>query len=190
MNWLVALVVGYLMLGFELSVRPALGIGPTGVAPSFLVPLMVFVALSAPPLHALWYAFLLGLLMDLTADYPTLDAQHSLTIVGPVALGFLAGAYLTLTMRGVMIRRNPLAMVFMAVVAGALANVVIVAMLSIRVFYGDPIAYSPGQELLSGILSSLYTAGSAALLTLVLIPLTPLFGFQDTRSRRFIRRNQ
>ena len=49
MTWAVFAIAAWLLMGAELGVRHALALGPSWVAPSFVVPLLVFVAMFAQP---------------------------------------------------------------------------------------------------------------------------------------------
>lgn len=185
MRWPVVAVVGYLLIGLELTVRRALAIGPPDaatIAPSFIIPFLVFVAMSAPVVPTLWVALLMGLAVDLRSPRD----GGTLLVVGPYALGYMAGAYLVVTMRGIMFRRNPLSVMFLSLLSSLLAELIVVAFFSIRGMYSIDTDFSAGRELLHRLLSSLYTALTTAwVMALVLLPMTSLFGFQDPHARRF-----
>ena len=55
MNWIVFLVVSWFAFGLEAGFD-ALRLAPGDVAPSFVIPIIVYIALSAPAKHALWAA--------------------------------------------------------------------------------------------------------------------------------------
>jgi rod shape-determining protein MreD len=185
MRWPVVAIMAYVVLGLETAVKPELAISPSGFrfSPTFLVPFITFVALSGPTVPVLWVAVLLGLVADL---YSPRDAGN-LVVVGPYALGYMAGAYLVLVMRGLMFRRSPLSMIFLSILATAMAELVVVTIMTMRSVYTDPSAWAAGRELTNRMLGALYTVMTAGVLSLILFPLTPLFGFQDIHSRRFIR---
>ncbi len=184
MNWPVVLFVTYVLLGMELALRPALGLGSSGIAPSFLIPLVVFVATHAPGMTSLWYALALGLLMDLLGPYNAADARATITVVGPNALGYVAAAYTVLTLRGVMVRSNRLTLMVLSVVAGAILAAVSAAVVGLRSVYDGDLVVSPSGVLISGLGSALYTAATAFVLAMVLTPLSVLFGFPDPHRRR------
>lgn len=185
MRWPVVAIMAYLVVGLEAAVKPALAISPSGfrISPTFLIPFITFVALSGPTLPVLWLALLLGAVADL---YTPRDVGQ-LVVLGPYALGFMAAAYLVLVMRGLMFRRSPLSMIFLSILATALAQLVVVALLSIRSIYTDPQLWSAGVELTNRLLGAVYTGLTAGVLSVLLFPLTPAFGFQDLHSRRFVR---
>lgn len=184
MSWIVFLVMTWLAFGLELGLRDALRLAPGGVAPSFVVPLMVYIALSAPPRQALWGALLAGCLLDLTAMVPRTDAAAMLTVLGPGAIGMLISTQFVLSVRGMVIRRHPLTLTVLSVVAAAVIQVMIVAFFTLRTMYGDPIEFQPTTELVSRLASALYTAATALAWAFVLRFLDPLFRFQTDRIRR------
>jgi len=129
-NWIAFCAAAWLCFGLELGLKSALGLGQAAsgagqVAPSFVIPLAVFVGLSAPALPALWACLLLGLVMDLTW-------MREQMVVGPWATGFLLAGYLTLNVRGLMIGRNPVTMTAMSIVFAAVAGLVVVAATMVR----------------------------------------------------------
>ncbi len=174
MSWLLFTIAAWFILGLELALRDLLQIGPAGIAPSFVLPLMVFVALWAPARVAVGAAFCLGLLVDLTG--PILIDGTTQAIAGPHALGYMLGAALVINTRGSVMRRNPVTLIVMTILAGIASTIVVVFLHSIRDFY-DPFAWKPSSELVVGLASSLYSAATAALLSVVLFAMLPLFGF-------------
>lgn len=188
MRWPVVAIMAYVVLGLEAAVKPALAISPSGwrFSPSFIVPFVAFIALSGPTVPVLWVAVVLGMIVDL---YSPREAG-TLVVLGPYALGYMAAAYLVLVMRGLMFRRSPLAMMFLSMLGVALSELVVVAILTIRSVYPDAAGWSAGGELASRMLGALYTVMTAGVLSIILFPMTPLFGFQDLHSRRFTRKTR
>lgn len=185
MRWPVAAIVAYVLLGLELSLKDAMAVGSTHVAPSFIVPFVVFIAMSAPVVPTLWLALALGAAVDLTSP----RGAAGYVVLGPYAMGYMLAAYLVLTMRGLMFRRSPLTVVFLSVLASAIAELIVVAFLSARgAVYHDGLGWNAAAELVNRMLSSGYTALTAGFLSLILLPMAPLFGFQETGARRFARR--
>jgi rod shape-determining protein MreD len=183
----VVAIMAYVVLGLEVAVKPALAISPSGFRfdPTFVVPFITFIALAGPTVPVLWTALIMGVVVDL---YTQRDAGH-LVVLGPYALGYMAGAYLVLVMRGLMFRRSPLSMIFLSILATAISELVVVFLLTLRhVVFNSPEFWSAGAELTNRLLGAGYTALSAGVLSLILFPLTSLFGFQDIHSRRFIRK--
>lgn len=189
MNWIAFAVVAYLLLGVELGAASGLALGASGITPSFVLPLLVFCALGAAPTHALWAGFALGLALDLLTPRPLAGDPGVARLLGPQALGYVAAAYLVLTMRGLMMRRNPLTLVFLTVVAGLLARLVSSTLLTVHAALHADIGWSAGRELLVGVASVLYSAGAAAVLAWPLQKIAFLFAFPDPMHRRGTRRS-
>lgn len=187
MNWITAAVFAYVLLALERALAMEhLALPITHSSPSFLLPLLVFIALHAPAAPTLWTAVALGLATDLTAPltvHGAPDIADRLIVVGPCALGFLLAAYFVLTIRGVMIRRNPLTLIFLSVVAAALAQILASTLLTVRSWLDPSLDWSFWTELATRLLSALYTAAAAAALAYPLRWSTPLFGFQDPYRR-------
>lgn len=179
MNWVAFALTAWVFVGLEVGLRSALELGQTGIAPSFVIPLGVFVALGAPGPQALWACLLLGLSVDLTR---TVDAEggEALTMIGPYALGMLLGGQLTLSARGVLIRRNPLTLGALSVLVAVVAQAVVMVIALVHRLYGDPLASAPGGELWPRLASALATGVAGLVLAKVLTPLTPVFMFPQT----------
>jgi rod shape-determining protein MreD len=186
MNWLVYLLALWVLLGLEIGLKPSLALGPTGIAPSLVVPLVVFVAMHAPAVAALWAAAVAGLLLDLTFPVP-LEGGGEVRIPGPAALGLVLAAALVLNLRSMLIKRNPLTLAAAATVGAAVASVVVVALLTVRDLAGDPIVWRAGGELGRRLVSALATGVAGLVEALVLFPLAGAFGFTSHHSggRRF-----
>jgi cell shape-determining protein MreD len=175
MNWLALALAAWIFLALELSLKAGLALGDSTIAPSFLFVLLTLIAMSASPRASTWTALALGLAMDLTFEIPLKAGGPPATVVGPYALSYVLGVQLILALRGVMIRRNPLTLGFLAMVGLAVAQVTLVAIFSVRAFY-DPIFWEPARELWVRLLSCVYTGIVGAIFGLVLIPLSPLLG--------------
>jgi len=175
LNWAILTIMAWLAFGLELGLRDLLQIGPTAIAPSFVLPLAVYVALWASRSATLWAALAIGLLVDLTAPITLVDGSTAI-VAGPHALGYLLAAQLVLTIRASVLRRNPLALVVLTMVAGGIIQLVVVFLLAIRSGY-DPIAIEPLPAMLVGLGSAIYSGASALVFALVLLPLTPIMGF-------------
>lgn len=189
MNWTVFLLSLWLLLGLEIGLKPALALGPTTIAPSLVLPLVVFVAMHAPAVGALWAAAIAGLLLDLT--FPIgLEGGGEVRVPGPAALGFVLAATLVLSLRSMLIKRNPLTLLAMAIAGAIVSAVVVVALFTLRQATGDPIAWHAGSELGSRLASSLYTGVAGLLEALILFPMAALFGFTSHHAgqRRFTAR--
>ncbi|MBX3402170.1 MAG: rod shape-determining protein MreD [Phycisphaeraceae bacterium] len=181
MRWTVVLFAAAVLLGLDQAVRHHLAIGHTVIAPSFTLPLVVFIALFAPPLGALWTALLVGLVIDLASP----RGAGAITVAGPYALGYLVAAYFVLTVRALMYRRNPLTLMVLSIIACAMAEVIIVTILKIRTVYSDAYVFSGFSQLAQRLLGALYTGVAALVMSFVLFAMMPIFGFHDPRERRF-----
>ncbi len=190
MKWPLPLLLGYLLLALEAPVREALRLGPTHAAPSLVFPLIVFVALMASTNAALWMAFLVGLAVDLT----TLRAPGAVIVAGPHALGYIAAAYMIITLRPMVMRKNPITLVVLSVAGEGLAALVVVALFAIRraLWHGDwadNFFDSLLTELGQRWIGCCFTGIAAVALCALFFPLIPWFGFQDPAIRRaFARR--
>ncbi len=188
MRWLMFALVAWVALGLETGLKPALQLGPTPIAPSFLVPVAVLVAMFAPSAVALWSCLILGVLADLTWSIPRTDSGLA-TLIGPYALGYLLAGQLVLTLRGVMVKKNPLTMGFLAGAAAVVVNVVVVAIITLHTaLYDEPILWSPTRQLLARLSAALYTGAIATLLAPFLLAVAPFMGLQTPGTRRAFRR--
>jgi len=184
-NWLTFALASWILMGLELGLKDRLAIGASGVAPTFVLPLAVFVAAAAPARIAIGAAMILGLIIDLTGPVP-LQNGGLVTIAGPHALGFALGAQVVVLLRGMMLTRSVLTLAVLTMIAGTLAAIVVVALHTARAAY-DPIAWRPLSQLGVRLLSAAYTGAAAIALGLVLMPLAPLFQFDVLHGRRAYR---
>lgn len=179
-------LAAWIFLGLELGLKDALALGPSHIAPSFMFCLVTYLAMLAPQPKPIWSAIALGLAMDLTFKIPLREgAAGSATYFGPHALAYALAVQLILTVRGLMIKRNPLTMGFLAMLGSIVAQVTLVGIFSFRIWIGDPLAWTPTSELLARLGSSVYTGLLGVLLALVLIPMAPFFGVPTQTQRRF-----
>ena len=145
--------------------------------------------MNGPPWPVLWTSLFIGLLADLAQSQHVLSGpvQETVCIVGPHALGYLVVAYTTLTLRAVMMRRNPLAFIFLCVLGACLFSLVAVSVIVLRNAIGlGPVAGFNGKDhLMARLVASLLTALSAAILLFAFRPLTALLCSDDGTGRRF-----
>ncbi|HBS28537.1 MAG TPA: hypothetical protein DEB06_03580 [Phycisphaerales bacterium] len=177
MNWLVFALVAWVVLGMEVGLRDAFQIGTGGIAPSFLMVLVVFVSLWARPTALLGAALVLGVLMDLVHQVPTTDGETAV-IVGPWALGCAGGAYAVLSCRTMMFRRHPITAGILAAIAGTVASAIVVALLRVRSSYDGLVFGSAASELWPRLASAAYTGVVAVPMSFVLHRLGVLLGFR------------
>jgi len=128
MNWIVFALAAYVMLALEVGLRTLLGIpGPDGVSPSFVLVLAVYIGMMAPAHVVPWAMLILGVLVDLRPG-----AAPDVTIVGPMALGYLVGAYVVLQLRGLVFRESVLALSALVFAGGLFVQLVAVGLLTMR----------------------------------------------------------
>jgi hypothetical protein len=169
MRWAVFLLLAWVVLGLELSLRKALALGHTGIAPSFVFCAVTVIAASAPPGRVYWLAWALGLLVDVTFMLPTENGADA-RVIGPYALSMTAGAFMIVSIRTLMYKRSPFAYGFLALVGCLVMQVCVVTLISLRAAMLDQLAWSAWREVWTRVGSSVYTG---ALMTL-LAPLAPL----------------
>lgn len=188
MNVFVFAFAAWVCFGLEFALPPVLDAGSGGVHPSFVIPLLVFVALHAEARPTLWAALVLGILTDLLVPVPLRDGG-SVVIPGPHALGFLLAAQMTMSMRGMVIRRNPLTLVVLSIAASLIVTIAVVAIMGMRTIGDSGMAWGGARELIPGVWSALYTALSALVMSFPLFAATGVFGFPSVHASRFARRD-
>ena len=163
------------------------------IRPNFCGVLAVFVALSAPRVTALWGCFVIGLLLDLSIEYTT-GGNRGVYLVGPYALGLLAGGWLVLRGRTIVFRRRALTFGVMTLISLLAAHTIIVILLVLRSrswYPGGPIHWpdnAVGIELLRRILIAVYSGIVAVPCGWLLVRTLPLWGFQTGVHRTVVMR--
>lgn len=185
MNGLVIAFFGYVLLGLELALRPALTLGMTGIGPHLVIVLAVFVAMCGQGIGIYWCAALLGLAVDLTTKHSTAQGLSTFVSMGPMALGFVLAAVTVVTLRGVMMRRSPLALPFLSLVACALAHIVAIFLLTIHSWMDPAMVWDLSRELGARMGSAVYTAVIAIGLSPILRWAQGLMGLEESSARRF-----
>jgi hypothetical protein len=168
---------------------------PLGHAPSLTLILLIFLGLRTPAMTLAWVALILGILVDLKPPAMR-HFYHSVElapIVGPAALGYLAGAYACLQARPVFFRNSPFSIAVLVFFVGLFVNLVIVAMLALR---GLPVPLFPllgrspildwnaADQLLSRFLDLLYTTAIALPVAWALLKTERWWGLDYSRSGR------
>jgi hypothetical protein len=184
-NWLVFAAAAWVFAGVEKGLRDALTLGQSGITPSFAFVLMTFIAMTAPRATVLWSSVALGLVMDLIFEVPLKQGTGTVTIPGPHVLAFALGCQLILSMRGLMIRRNPLTLGFLACMGALVSNTTLVTIFTLRNMLGAGLAWETRHELLAGLGSAPYTGVIAIALAFVLFPLAGPLGLPNQQQRRF-----
>jgi cell shape-determining protein MreD len=179
MNWLLFALVSYLALVAETGLRAIWTVSlpiAGDLSPSLLLIVLVFVGLHASPWTVTWSALALGLVADLQPG-PMPEA----TLLGPTALGFLAGAYAVVQMRAMVFRESLLTFVILVLLTGLFVHLVAVALLTLRGLpwpLGEPIpGWSAPDQLVHRFLELMYTAALAVPAGLVLFRTTRLWAF-------------
>ena len=186
MNWPVFAIIAYVLLGLERGLRDVLAIGP--VQPSFLLAFGAFIALSAPPMHAVWACLVVGLSLDLTGGWPVV-AGAAQPIIGPYALGAVLMSQVVLTLRGKLVRHHLATLAVLTFFGVLAAQLVVVILLTVQKLTGAPLAFQPGSEVLLRIGSAGYTALLSILLGFLLAAAAPLLGFSGHGQRSWHRRS-
>lgn len=184
MNWLVFVIAAWVSFGLEFGLRDALQLGELNISPHFAVILLVFVAMWAAPGAALSASVIIGIGLDLFYQLK-LDDGSDVVVIGPHALGCLLAGYAVINMRALMFRKNVLSIAFLSLVATALMQVVVVALLTARGAY-DALVFGPAMaELGQRLGSAVYTGLVAFPLGAMLNVLRGVFRFQFERGSGF-----
>ncbi|GAB4384170.1 MAG: hypothetical protein Kow0022_05930 [Phycisphaerales bacterium] len=182
MNWFAFALAAWICFGLEIGLRDYLSLQSSAVAPSFVIAFLAYIAMHASQRAVLWAAIILGVIVDLTGSI-ALSTSGDAVLLGPHALGFLLGAQIVLSLRAMIVSRNPLSLGVLSLAVAAVAQIVVVAVLTVHKLVGDPLVWDPSDRLVEGLVSAVYTGIVATLLALLLIPLSPLFGFAHSHRR-------
>ena len=175
MNWLVYLLALWLTLGVQLGIA-LLAPGGGEIFPSLPLCLLVFVAMTAHGRHALWAAAVMGLALDLTGAVYYPDARTAVTVPGPHVLGCVLAAQFVLACRGMVIQRNIFTHGVLGLLATLIAQIVVVALYSVRSFYPQAPAFHALAELRNAGASALFTGVLAMGVVPLLFALARPFG--------------
>ncbi|MCA9310184.1 MAG: hypothetical protein KDA21_03205 [Phycisphaerales bacterium] len=146
MNWISFAVLVWLFTGLDVGFRETFQVGHLAIAPSFVPLLAVFLALWAPSVHAAGACLVAGLIMDVTHTVPT-ESGHAVTVVGAYGLGYLAACAMVLNFRSILLRRNPVTFVALAVVFAAITELVQFTFLRVRSGYDELVLLGVGMDL-------------------------------------------
>lgn len=188
MNWPIASLLLYLGLAVEIGLRGGLTIGQSA-SPSVMFALVALVAAYAPLQHALWFAFLAGLAVDLMSPLAPLGSGEAVVVVGPNAIGSLTGAYLVYLLRGFLFARNAATLTLLGIIGASAGGVVALALLQVRAIT-DPGVLFRRMGIVSVLLSAVYTGLPTLLLALVWKRMLPWLGLVDPSQRRYDRLGQ
>jgi len=181
------IITAWVCIGLELGLKDAIALGPNSIAPSFVYCLLTFLAMFSGAPRPTWIAVALGLLMDLTARVPLQDGLGTATLIGPHVLAYVLSVQLITSLRGVVIKRNPLTVGFLAMLGSLVAQVMLVAIYSFRLWWGDAIMAgggSPSGELVARITSAPYTGLLGVALAFAFFPLSGWLGLAAQSRKR------
>lgn len=173
----------WVVLGLELGLRSVLRVGDTGVAPSFVLPLVVFVGLYAPARVTTVAALVAGLLIDLTSPV-TLPGGATAVVPGPNALGMVLAGQLVLGARGLVFLNSPVTLIVLTPLAGVVWQIAVTAAFGARELY-DPIGFQAGTQLTQRLMIAAYSAAPAVVLWWPLRRVGSLFGFESAHTGRY-----
>jgi len=187
MSWWAYAIAAYLVMATQTSLASALAFETGfGVAqPQFALIFAVFIAIAAPANTALIACGVLGLLVDATTTRTVMEFDASgavvrelgLTLIGPHTLGYLAGGYVVLHLRPMLFRQHPMTLGAMTLASGMAVHLIVVALLSVRMWYEPIKGFGAMSELTVRGVSLLYSAVLAVPLALALGALAPRFAF-------------
>ena len=193
MNWAVLAIAAVLGLVLDQSVLDGLALdrldpgSARQIKPSFCGLLAVFVALWAPRMPALWACFILGMLLDLSLPL-TVGSDRVFYLVGPHALGYVAGGWLVIKGKAMVFRQRPLTMGVMTFGFLLVMHLVVVILYQIRVWHpGQAVCWTDGSvggALFRRALGALYSGLFAIPIGWLLVKSMPLWGFEAGGPRR------
>ncbi|MEO1583811.1 MAG: hypothetical protein AAFR96_04465 [Planctomycetota bacterium] len=175
-------IVLWLVLGLDEGVSGLLRVGQGGVAPSLVLPLIVFIGLYAPQRAATGAALVAGMLIDLLT-FRVLAGGGAAVVPGPNALGMALAVQVVLAARGLVFLNSPVTLVVLTPAAGIVWQVTTVCVLALRGVYDDT-GSSAGSMLVPGLLGALYSAGPALVLWFPLRWAMPLMRFDSPHVAR------
>ena len=190
MRWSVFAIFAYLALLLDTGLG-ALWTDPFGLSigrPDLVLVLLVFIAMWSPGPTVTWAALILGALVDLSAPYFFVNQEESSVLLGPSALGYLAGAAVVLQVRSVLFRQSPLVIPVLVVVAGLFAHLVVMVLLTLRGLpwlHTTPIeGWAASDQVVRRFFMLLYTALIAFPVGSLLRRTEPLWGFPQGHRRK------
>lgn len=184
MRWGVFLVFALAALVIDTSLMGAFEI--RHIVPGVTPLLVAFIALSAPPVTAMWAALLLGIGRDL-ANPHVIGTDQVFHLIGPSALGYLFAVNLVLPLRSMVFRRNPLTLGVFTGLTVIAAGLVYTTLWSLRALYEPaPVIFdgrSATRELFVTLLRAVYSGAIAVPLGWILARTSGLWGFAPTSQR-------
>lgn len=184
MRWPVFAIFAFVFVVAQLSFRNVLRLEKLGgISPDLVACLAVFISLFASRNSALWACWILGLVMDLAPQ----AYESPLPIVGPNALGYVAGSALVLHLRTMVFRRRAVTIAFLTLLFLILAGIVGVVFLILASITGHQgvLPHGPVRELGSRTATAVYSAIVALLVGAVLSQTVGFWSFQQGGARRW-----
>lgn len=185
MNWLIFTLVAYVFLAMQAGLTSLLGIPDAqGVLPNFMLIFAVYIGMMAPGKTVAWGMLVCGLLVNLLPG-PVPGG----VVLGPEALGYLAGAFAILQLRTLVFRESVIALSVMVFVVGIFIHLMTVALYTSRglpFLLGETVpAWNAFQQLEQRFLELIYSAAVAVPIGSILLRLKPMFRFATgSRSAR------
>lgn len=185
MNWLIFIITAYVVVALDVGLGRLWALpGPEGVSPNLVLIFLVWIGLMAPPRTVLWAAVLLGVVVDALQG-----PVHGVQILGPTALGFLAGGFVIQQIRGVMVRESIFTLAASTFFVGVFVYLVTIALYTFRGALWGMADTMPGwsvfDELVRAFQTLVYSALIAAPMGAILFRLSPLFAFPKPRNDRY-----
>ncbi|MFP4105289.1 MAG: hypothetical protein ACLFVU_04275 [Phycisphaerae bacterium] len=172
MRWILFIILAYLFVVFQSSLGGVFAFFDTPVGtigPDFVAILAMFVTLRARSrVDVLLAAWILGMAVDIT----TAGGPGGLTVIGPMALGYLTSASLLYLVREAVFQERPIAQAFLSLLFVLVAHGVWVSLQSIVAWsqvswgdYGQMLLRAVGVAVYSGIVGPLVLFGLSAIKT-------------------------
>jgi len=190
------IVFAFMTIVLETSVRRMFEFESFGnISPSFIACLVVFISLFAGRRAALWGAWALGLLVDLTSGFVQTGLNELVYVPGPYALGYPFATLVILQIRPLVFRRRLITIAVFTAVAVLAASLVALSFYVLRNFYPEadavryPVEDGAMRELSRRLGVAIYSALLALPVGWLLRATTPLWGFTATQPRAAERRS-
>jgi rod shape-determining protein MreD len=185
MRWSTALATLIVALVLDVSFTGVLELA--GVTPRLMCVVVAFAAMHADAAAVRWYALLSGFLVDLSE--PSMAGPRApLYLIAPWTLGVFFGSEAVLSLRGVVVRKNPLAVGVLSCVLALAAGLFWTAWWAFRSWYPDSPAPWGGGSALGEFGMQLLTAMSTGVCAVpvgwVLLRTSSIWGFPSVISRQ------
>ncbi|MCH2141226.1 MAG: hypothetical protein MK100_09395 [Phycisphaerales bacterium] len=113
MRWWIFILASIIVVGLDSGLGGVFTIRGLGHAtPSIAACLLAFVSLQARPRTALWAAWLIGMMLDLSPG--STGAAGGIPVIGPRTLGAIAATQVVILLRPVVFRRRVITIAVMA----------------------------------------------------------------------------